>query len=438
MKVFRLLLILFFMVGFIKLGADNLSLQQCIDLAKKNNPDFKISYYNVKKGKLDYLGSYTPFIPGLNARVSGSKITRGPSSQVKVDPSTGLFFRDKKYTQDYYSASISSGITLFDIGLFFRIRAQKSYYNAIKDQHKQQELDLILNVKTKYYNILAYKKLYEASVENVKRSRNQLKKIEEMYKLGLKSQLDVIKQKGLLGQAVLDSLTNLKNYKQALSELNKVLGINPDSALNIQDEFDTNYVELDYNKLVDYALHNHPSISYSKSNLKANKYYLWSNFSNYLPKLSAGFSHSWSDNKLNKINNFFKNDYSRSLYVGLTWNIFDGFTREINLNKQRYNYYISKENFKKTKLSLIDGIKKAFLSVEEAKEKIRINKLNYESAKEEFRLAQEKYNLGSGSFLDLLDAQVNLINTQSQLIYSLYNYKISLAVLENTSSFPIK
>jgi outer membrane protein TolC len=52
------------------------------------------------------------------------------------------------------------------------------------------------------------------------------------------------------------------------------------------------------------------------------------------------------------------------------------------------------------------------------------------SAEADVRLANEQYNLGAISILDLLDAQVSLISARSTLVRTTYDIKISEARLE--------
>ncbi len=63
----------------------------------------------------------------------------------------------------------------------------------------------------------------------------------------------------------------------------------------------------------------------------------------------------------------------------------------------------------------------------------RIHPINREvlaSAEADVRLADEQYNLGAISILDLLDAQVSLITTRSTLVRTTYDIKKAEAQLE--------
>jgi len=409
-------------------------LEKCIEIGLKQNPDYRVSAFQRDKSKNSYYNSFSPFIPSLRANFNASEHTTGPSSVTRIDLTTGRPIQSTKETSNYFSGGYSSGMTLFDVGQFFSIRASKAYYNSLKFNHQQNKLDLILSIKSKYYNTLANQKYLEISRESIDRAQKELDKINQKYDLGLVSQIDVIKQKGLLGQSILDSITYKKQYLQSLAELNEILGRSPDDQIELKDELDSSYIQLNYESLVQYGLENHPVLKNYQETTKLRKYQLLQNYSSYLPTVSLGFNHSWNNEKFDRISNFFDEDYSQRISLSFSWNLFDGFSREFSVKNSKIDYQIAKENIKKIELSFVKEIKIAYLSAIEAMEKIKVNQINLESAREDFRLAQEKYNLGAGSYLDLLDSQVSLKDNQIQLIYSLYQYKIKLAVIENTTS----
>ncbi|MBP7460241.1 MAG: TolC family protein, partial [Candidatus Delongbacteria bacterium] len=249
--------------------------------------------------------------------------------------------------------------------------------------------------------------------------------------------IDLTKQQGLVGKAKLDSITNVKSYQTALGKLNETMGRSPDTPLELEDYLDTNYVQLNYYDLVKYAQENHPGLNYYRQNTRYTKLIKSAGYSRYLPSINLGFSHSWGNQDFDKVKDYFSTDYSQRIGVSLNWTLFDGFNRELSMKNKSIDYQIAKETQSKMELSLIQSIKSAYLSLTESQEKIRVSRINYETALKEHQLAEEKYTLGAGDYLDLLDAQVTLINSQITLITNLYNYRIAIAMLENTSAYPI-
>ena len=72
----------------------------------------------------------------------------------------------------------------------------------------------------------------------------------------------------------------------------------------------------------------------------------------------------------------------------------------------------------------------AFNILKANKEIVEINAANLESAQEDLRLADERYKIGAGTLLEVIDAQLALTQAQSTLVSAKYNYQIASTYLK--------
>ena len=75
-------------------------------------------------------------------------------------------------------------------------------------------------------------------------------------------------------------------------------------------------------------------------------------------------------------------------------------------------------------------VEQAYIAVTEAAERIGATGKAVESAEENLRLAQGRYDAGVGTILDLTDAQLALTNAQADQVRGLHDHKVFLARLE--------
>ena len=75
-------------------------------------------------------------------------------------------------------------------------------------------------------------------------------------------------------------------------------------------------------------------------------------------------------------------------------------------------------------------LKQAYFDVQQAKRKIAVTEDAVEAADEDLRLNKEKYSVGAGTMLDLINAQVSYTSAQSDRIQALYDYKYAIARLQ--------
>jgi outer membrane protein TolC len=83
-----------------------------------------------------------------------------------------------------------------------------------------------------------------------------------------------------------------------------------------------------------------------------------------------------------------------------------------------------------TKQIIALAVRKAHMDLKAAKEMITAREEGVASAAEDLKLAEERYRVGAGTALELIDAQVNSTSAQSNHVRALYDYKLALAQLE--------
>ena len=88
------------------------------------------------------------------------------------------------------------------------------------------------------------------------------------------------------------------------------------------------------------------------------------------------------------------------------------------------------ENLAERKRTVTAEVKQYFLQLNAYKEILDINRQNIEASKENLRLQLEKRRVGSGTELEVTQAQVELTRALSTLVQAEYDAKISKAQLE--------
>jgi outer membrane protein len=75
-----------------------------------------------------------------------------------------------------------------------------------------------------------------------------------------------------------------------------------------------------------------------------------------------------------------------------------------------------------TERDIYAQLRKAILDFEAARKQYEVSQKGLTSATEDRKIAEEKYNLGAGTLLDLLTANAGLVQAQVNLVNSVYNY----------------
>lgn len=185
-----------------------LSLQQAIDLALKNNPDMALARVEVDSAQAAY--------DGAKATADGLKM----SSDGNEERSMILETYDGGKLKWVAPTAARMGLTM------------------AKEKQKLQEKTLKLNVEQAYYNVLKYAQIMEVKKATLKYAKDQLKIAQDSLKVGSMSKGDVIGVEALVaaGEAGVTSAQN--DYDLAVMELNKITGLELETPLKLTTTFE--------------------------------------------------------------------------------------------------------------------------------------------------------------------------------------------------------
>ena len=149
----------------------------------------------------------------------------------------------------------------------------------------------------------------------------------------------------------------------------------------------------------------------------------------FLPSVGGSFSYSRDNSELSKLYNPLDQNWVTSFGLQVSFNLFNGFQDMVNLQNAKINLKNSRLAIEEYKRQLEADVARTYQNYQDITEIVEINKDNLEAAQEEFRLANERYRLGSGTSLDVREAQVNLTDAERILVAAEYDLIITYAQL---------
>jgi len=151
----------------------------------------------------------------------------------------------------------------------------------------------------------------------------------------------------------------------------------------------------------------------------------------YLPTVSGWAEYSFSDGTRGDTITFNQSSQSRTFGLQVSYNIFDGFSRENRVSQFKAALNDRRAEFVDARNLTVNRIKTAFFNIEQLQEQLNVSRENVNAADEDLKISQEKYRLGAATILDLLDAQVSLKEAQMSLIQTEFDLNLAIANLEN-------
>lgn len=395
----------------------SLNVDECVRIALENKPSLKRAEQDVTIARLNRASTAALMLPSVNASNSFSETTYGNSSSSSTER---------------YSGGLSLSQSLFNFGgKINTLKQSDNTYNTAKQQKRQAKARVILDVYTYYYQYLKNSELFDIAEKDLELSKKQLDLVENQYNLGAVSKTDYLKASVRYGTAKSNFLSRELNKKNSKKSLRFSMGLlNSDIEINIEKKMDFTLSIPSFEEAYSLMLANSPDLSILDNQIQGAQINVKKAWSSSLPSInmSVGMNASSSDQLTRS---YFDDNYIKSANITLSIPIFSGF-------RNKNSIQISKLQLDQAETRLMGGTNSAKVSLYAL-----INSLNnYEeiipiqeevliSAEEDLKLAQQKYELGSASILELLDAQLALIQASSTLVRTKYDAAIQVANLDD-------
>jgi outer membrane protein TolC len=434
-----ILVLLFTVVGYGQ--SEILSLDDCIEIALKNNPTIVRTMNQDEAADEDVLASYSGILPTINVSANSGRVEAGGRETegdvpVGIDSTGNAIYERRTITQPGYVTNFNRfGLdvnqNLFDGGEWWQAigyaKSQKrsSAYNLISTINAT-----VYSTQEAFFNVLKQYKLLEVNQIAVERSQDQLNKTEKMFELGAVAKVDVYRSRVNLGNDKIQLLLQKNALLTAKQNLNLVMGRDPQTPLEIKPEFKLPTSFPDVDELYQQALNKNPDLMVAEEDAFGADLMVSRSYAVLWPTLSAFFSYNRSHEGFAKVYGSWDKNWNMNWGLSLRWNLFNGFNDKVRIQKNKLahrSYLVTQEETKRNLKSEIVNQIDTFNSYLEI---IDINEDNLEAAQEEFRLAEERYRIGSGTALEVREAQVNLNRAEQTLVAAKYNARMTQASLE--------
>jgi outer membrane protein len=118
--------------------------------------------------------------------------------------------------------------------------------------------------------------------------------------------------------------------------------------------------------------------------------------------------------------------------------IFTGFTRSLRLSQARAQEDDAAEEVRARRLQVRTDVHSRYLGLETSYQAIAVQGASREAARDQLRLAQDRYRLGAGTALEVSDAQNSVQRAEGDYVNAVYDYHKAVAALEAAIGGPLR
>ncbi len=433
-----------------------LSLEDCIEIALKNSPSVKKSRYNYRLSKTDVNIAKASFFPTIGI-------------------GTGLYYNDnhnklRNTNSNYYSAEASINQLIWNFGKTnARIRMQKFNQIASEFNFDNTVIDTIYTVKNNYYGVLAARASVDVNRANVQINERNYQRTKAYFDEGIKSKIDLVNSEVYLSDSKVSLVQAEKTYKNALVKLNNSMYIAyaPDyeikttetfnfkrteipvnlekisekkdlsnlpehvtdatltsavEKLEVMENFDFKPFPYTFEESVDMAIDNRPDLKAYENTLKAMKQSLLYIKREYYPEITGSAGYGFRD--INSANSF-------NLGIGLKSSV-NIMSKKSEIDAGKIQVDIAQNEIDLLKQNIYFEVQKAYIDMIQLEKQIPLLAVKVKQTLENLELADGRYYVGIGDYIELQDAKVNYNNAQQAYVEAVYNYNVARSNLEQS------
>jgi len=458
-----------------------LSLADAIAIARDNNPTYRQAVNTAGPAAWGVRNAYSSLlIPTLTA--AGGMSYTGPGSQTFLAQS---FSQSVSTVSSFYDLGLAwqlSGTTLSQPGL------AKAQQRATDADIAGAENVLITGVKQQYLTVLQARAQADLAKKTLERNEQFLKLAQARYTVGQATLIDVRQAQVARGQAevgLLRAETQVKVEKLRLLEQMGVTSPIDVGSIQLTDSFAVEVPTWKLDQLLTMAEQQNPALKALRAREGAASWGVRAATASYGPALSvsagwSGFTQQFTDvdpirrseqaaldqertacidnntiranaglppsvdcntlvwgssyeQTLVSRNSVFPFHFTQQPFqarLTVTLPIFTNFAQELRVSQARTQRNNLDESVRARGLGVQTEVSQAFLTLQTAFQTVGLQDTNRSAAREQLQLATERYRVGSGTFFELLDAQVAALRAESDYVNATYDYHKALAALE--------
>ena len=414
------------------LNAQGYTLEDCIQISideKKTVLSADIGVVSASKG---LKASYSGVLPSVQA-TGASGVNYFPW-QESFNINFEEFTLDTTRTNHFntFSAGIAVNQVIYDGGRSWnQIKQAKTNLDIAKYNQRAIKTQVIEKVIRSYYGLLQAQKLLDVSEKNLEMSVQQVSLVKKQFDLGVVKRTDLLKAEVAQGQARVDMLNKKTNLQNARRILFNDMGLQDFGQEIIAAEKEWQAPQIPSSaELLRILKNENPSLLISKSRINLGDLSYRFTRGLRLPSFNSNINYSANGQTSNELVDAFTNDWNLGINLSVSIPIYVG----NSLSLQQQQARLSQQQPEHSYTVLLNDLRVQAELIRETlgnyAEIIPLNQSVVSSAEEDLKLVRERYSLGSATILEVLDAQVSLIRSNSNLINIIHDARVQEASLK--------
>lgn len=288
----------------------------------------------------------------------------------------------------------------------------------------------VAETKRLFYDVIFNRALIRVREESVAVLQTQLQDQQSRFEAGTVPRFNVLQAEVALANAIPPVIQARNQLRISQFTLVKQLGLDYPSdpslvPIDVIGQLDYDPIKIDLKESVFAAMTRNPSLKIQRQNILIEAERLKAAMSGFQPTLNA--TAGWQSFSIPLANRL--DETVSGWFFGVTgsWNLFDGLATIGATKAARAALDQSRINYDNSARGIELDVQRAVSNLIEAQEVIDSQRASVVQATEALRLSRERLDAGAGTQLDVLNAQVSLLQAQTTELEARFRYITALA-----------
>ncbi|MEK7348059.1 MAG: TolC family protein [Candidatus Eisenbacteria bacterium] len=384
------------------------SLARCIQTALESNGDVRGANARTMQARGGALSAWSNVLPSVTASAGITRI----NPQGTVNP------------VDVSSISGSLQTNLLDIRAWSDKRRQDHLRTSARHGEAETRNDVVFRVKQQYFECIKAKRLAEVARDSERLARDEETRSEALFQVGSVARGDVLKARARRASTQLSRIQAVNQVNIQLQRLKQLLGVEIGTSLYVEAEMDGETALPDSASVVAQAIRSRPLLASAQASERAARSGLFGARTSRAPRVTGTANVERTRIEESPAST----EWTGALRVSVP--LFDGLATEGNVRAAKGSLLESEASRRQLELDVAVETQQAWLLLKEAVERIAVAREGVASAEEDHKFSKSRYELGAGTYLDLLTAAVGLEQARQQLVEAQADARVAEAALE--------
>ena len=432
-------------------GAEPLTADRAVQIALQKSTEIVNARASVYDARSTLYGAYSGIMPSVQGAWSRS-VSRidDVSGTVSFGASS---FPSTLHEQERYSTTpaLTGTWPILDLSAIAGARSARFGMKASQLSLQAARNDVALETRRRFYTAVTGYHLARVATQSLKLARDDERRVRALFEVGSVSRSDLLKAQVSTANSQLDSLTARQNLVNQRIALAQILAMREDQLGDVDTVLTAEPHDYDEATLLSEAEKGRPDLLSAEAELRAARQGVAAARFAWLPYLSLSGSMDLRSNSRTKssqpyvrplnggsatfvaVDTTFTSgattDRQYQGTVALNWDILNGLQTSSRNAQAKARLLRAQESRDALARNLEADVHQALNTYRLAIERQAVAQSSLESATENLKLTQQKYNVGSTTILDLIDAQVSLARVDADRVSALAAMRIAEAQL---------